>query len=200
MEKPAAVEFPIHNLLKHRWSPRAFADRDVEPAVLRSLFEAARWAPSSYNGQPWSFVIATRKEPEAFQRVLSCFVEFNIGWAKSAPVIGISIARLNFENNNTPNRHAYHDVGQAMANLAIEAVANGLQVHQMAGILVDEARKTLSIPEGFDPVAGFALGYPGEPHQLPDHLRERELAPSERKMASSFVFDGKWGHKSPIFG
>ncbi len=115
MEKPASVQFPINDLLKHRWSPRAFADRDVDPAVLRRLFEAARWAASSYNGQPWSFVIATRGEAAAFQRVLSCFVEFNMGWAKNAPVIGISIAKLKFEHNGSPNRHAYHDVGQAMA-------------------------------------------------------------------------------------
>ncbi len=199
MEKPAPVQFPIHNLLKHRWSPRSFADRDVDPAILRSLFEAARWAASSYNGQPWSFIIATRSEPEAFQRVLSCFVEFNVGWAKNAPVIGISVARLNFEHNGSPNRHSYHDVGQAMANLALEAVANGLQLHQMAGIAVDKAREALAIPEGYDPVAGFALGYPGEPQELPDHLRDRELAPSERKTADSFVFDGQWGKKSPIF-
>ena len=200
MEKPASVQFPINDLLKRRWSPRAFADRDVDPAVLRRLFEAARWAASSYNGQPWSFVIATRGEAEAFQRVLSCFVEFNMGWAKNAPVIGISVAKLKFEHNGNPNRHAYHDVGQAMANLAIEAVANGLQLHQMAGILVDKARETLLIPEGYDPVAGFVLGYPGDPQTLPDQLRERELAPSERKTAASFVYDGQWGRKSPIFG
>ena len=199
MEKAAQVQFPIHNLLKHRWSPRAFSDRDVDPAVLRSLFEAARWAASSNNGQPWHFIVASRKEPEAFQRVLSCFVEFNAGWAKNAPVVGISVARLNFESNGSPNRHAYHDVGQAMANLAIEAVANGLQLHQMAGIDVDKAREILAIPEGYDPVAGFALGYPGEAHHLPDHLREREIAQRDRKPADSFVFDGKWGQKSLIY-
>jgi len=199
MQKPAAVQYPVHDLVKHRWSPRAFADRDVDPAVLRTLFEAARWAASSYNGQPWSFIIATRKETEAFHRILSCFVEFNIGWAKHAPVIGISVAKLNFDHDGSPNRHAYHDVGQAMANLAIEAVSNGLQVHQMAGILVDKARETLSIPAGYDPVAGFALGYAGDPQKLPDQLREREVAPSQRKPADSFVFDGSWGRKSPIY-
>jgi nitroreductase len=199
MEKAAHVQFPIHNLLKHRWSPRAFSDRDVDPALLRSLFEAARWAASSSNGQPWSFIVATRKDSEAFQRVLSCFVEFNAGWAKHAPVIGISVARLHFETNGNPNRHAYHDVGQAMANLAIEAVANGLQLHQMAGIEVDKTREALSIPQGYDPVAGFALGYPGEAEQLPDQLRDRELAQRERKPAEAFVYEGKWGQKSPLF-
>src|ERR1700736_2682575 len=110
MEKPAAVKYPIQELLRRRWSPRAFADRAIETARLQCLFEAARWAASSYNGQPWYFVIATREQHEEFQRVLSCFVEFNAGWAKNAPVIGISVARLNFDHDGKPNRHAYHDV------------------------------------------------------------------------------------------
>lgn len=199
MEKPAPVQYPIHDLLRRRWSPRAFTDRAVEPEKLRSLFEAARWAASSFNGQPWYFVIATNGQAEQFQRLLSCFTEFNAGWAKDAPVIGISVAKLNFDRDGQPNRHAYHDVGQALANLAIEAVAQGLQLHQMAGILVDKAREVLAIPESYDPVAGLALGYPGDPGQLPEKLRQRELAPRERKTAESFVYNGRWGQKSAIF-
>jgi nitroreductase len=199
MNKAAPVSHPVHDLVKHRWSPRAFADRPLEPAKLRSLFEAARWAASSYNAQPWFFIYATRQEPENFQRILNCMVEFNQSWAKTAPVIGISVARLKFERDGNPNRHAYHDVGQAAANLAIQAAAEGLQLHQMAGILVDKARELLSIPEGYDPVAGFALGYPGDPQSLSDQLRQRELAARERKPAESFVFDGKWGQKAPIY-
>jgi nitroreductase len=199
MEKPAPVQFPIHDLLKHRWSPRAFADRPVEPAKLQSLFEAVRWAASASNAQPWAFVIATREQPEEFQRMLSCFVEANMGWAKNAPVVGISVAKLNFDQTGAVNRHAYHDVGQATANLAIEAVVQGLQIHQMAGIHVDKAREVLSLPEGYDPVAGFALGYPGDPHSLPEKLRDRELAPRQRKAAESFVYAGRWGQKSGIF-
>ena len=198
MEKPAAVKYPIHDLLRRRWSPRAFADRAVEPAKLQSLFEAARWAASSYNGQPWQFVIALREKPEEFERVLSCYVEFNAGWAKNAPVVGVSVAKLKFDDGK-PNRHAYHDLGQAAANLAIEAAAQGLQLHQMAGIVVEKAREALAIPEGYDPVAGFALGYPGDPEKLPDQLRERELAPRVRKPAASFLYDGRWGQKSSIF-
>src|SRR5579862_9794602 len=97
MEKPAPVDFPIHDLLKHRWSPRAFADRPVEPAKLQSLFEAVRWAASASNAQPWAFVIAAREQPEEFKRMLSCFVESNMGWAKNAPVVGMSVAKLNFD-------------------------------------------------------------------------------------------------------
>ena len=195
MDRPAPVSYPIHDLLQQRWSPRAFADRDVEPEKLQRLFEAARWAASSYNAQPWQFVIAVRQEPEAFERVLSCLVEFNQGWAKNAPVVGVSVAKLNFDDGN-PNRHAYHDLGQAAANLAIEAVVQGLQLHQMAGLVVDKAREVLSIPAGYDPVAGLALGYPGDPQSLPDRLRERELAPRQRKESSSFLHGGSWNRKA----
>ena len=196
MNNPAPVKYPIHDLLRHRWSPRAFADRDVEPEKLQKLFEAARWAASSFNAQPWHFVIATRKEPEAFARLLSCFVEFNQTWTKDAPVIGISVAKLSFDHDGKPNRHAYNDLGQAAANLAIEATVEGLQLHQMAGILVDKARELLAIPEGYDPVAGFALGYPGDPQKLPEKLRDRELAPRGRKESVSFVHDGTWNKKA----
>jgi nitroreductase len=196
MNRSAPVKYPIHDLLRQRWSPRSFADRDVEPEKLRSLFEAARWAASSFNAQPWHFVIATKNEPEAYERMLSCFVEFNQGWAKNAPVIGISVAKLNFDHEEKPNRHAYHDVGQAAAYLALQAAAEGLQIHQMAGILIDRAREVLAIPAGYDPVSGFALGYPGDPEMLTEKLRERELAPRQRKEATSFVHDGTWHHKA----
>jgi nitroreductase len=192
-KRQAETSVPIHELLSERWSPRAFDSRAVEPEKLRSLFEAARWAASSYNGQPWYFIVATRDDPENFNRVLESFVEFNQGWAKTAPVVGLSVAGLKFENNGQPNRHAFHDVGQAAANLALQATSLGLQIHQMAGILPDKARELFSIPEGYEAVAGFALGYPGDPASLPDHLRERELAPRVRKPLKSFVFQGKWG-------
>jgi len=198
LAKPAKTSVPIHDLLTSRWSPRAFADRPVEPEKLRGLFEAARWAASSFNAQPWYFIVATKDDPENFQRVLECFVEFNQRWAKSAPVVAISVARLNFEHNGKVNRHALHDVGQAAANLALQAAALGLQVHQMAGILPEKARQNFGIPEGYEAVAGIALGYPGDPDALPNELREREHAPRERKPLASFVFTGQWGKTSPL--
>jgi nitroreductase len=193
LERKAETSVPIHELLSERWSPRAFDNRAVEPEKLRSLVEAARWAASSYNAQPWYFIVATKDDPENFNRVLESFVEFNRGWAKSAPVVGLSVAGLKFENNGEPNRHAFHDVGQAAANLALQATSLGLQIHQMAGILPDKARQLFSIPDGYEAVAGFALGYPGDPASLPDQLRQRELAPRVRKPVTSFVFTGKWG-------
>lgn len=198
LKKTAETSVPIHPLISERWSPRAFVNRPVEPEKLRSLFEAARWASSSYNGQPWYFIVATKDEPANHQRILDSFVEFNQSWAKEAPVVALSVAKLNFDHNGEPNRHAFHDVGQAAATLALQAQALGLSVHQMAGILPDKARELFHIPDGYEPVAGLAIGYAGEPHGLPDQLRQREVAPRERKPLDSFVFAGKWGKASPI--
>jgi nitroreductase len=198
MEKPAVTHYPIHELLRRRWSPRAFSSRPVEPDSLRSLFEAARWAPSSFNEQPWSFILATKDDPVEFGRLLSCLVEGNIQWAQHAPVLMVSVARLSFEEDGKPNRHAFHDVGQAAANLTVQATVLGLMVHQMAGILPEKVRALYGVPEQYEPVAGIALGYPGDPQSLPEGLRQRELAPRERKPLTEFVFSGRWGKTSPI--
>lgn len=198
MEKPAEAQYPILDLLRRRWSPRAFADRLVEPEKLRGLLEAARWAPSSYNEQPWSFLVATKDDPENFQRLLSCLVEGNQAWAQFAPVLMISIARLNFAQNGQPNRHAFHDVGLAAENLVIQAMALDLMVHQMAGFYPDKAREVFRIPPGYEPVAAIAVGYPGEPDRLPEKLRQRELAPRTRKMLREFVFGGEWGRPAGV--
>ena len=198
MEKPAETQYPIHDLLRRRWSPRAFSDRRVEPAIMRSLLEAARWAPSSYNEQPWSFIVATKDDQAEFDRLLSCLVEGNIQWAQYAPVLMVSVARLYFEDDGKPNRHAFHDVGLAVANLIVQATALGLVVHQMAGIFPDKIREMYGIPEGYEAVAGIALGYPGDPQSLPEGLRKRELAPRERKALTEFVFSGRWGRTSSL--
>jgi nitroreductase len=198
MEKPAEAQYPILDLLRRRWSPRAFADRLVEPEKLRGLLEAARWAPSSYNEQPWNFLVATKDDPENFQRLLSCLVEGNQAWAQFAPVLMISVARLNFAQNGQPNRHAFHDVGLAAESLVIQAMALDLMVHQMAGFYPDKARDVFRIPPGFEPVAAIAVGYPGEPDRLPEKLRQRELAPRTRKTLREFVFGGEWGRPAGV--
>ncbi len=198
MKKLAETRYPIHDLLRKRWSPRAFSSRPVEPDKLRSLWEAARWAPSSYNEQPWSFIVATKEDEAEYAQLLSCLVEGNIQWAQHAPVLMVSVARLSFEEDGKPNRHAFHDVGQAVANLIVQATALGLVVHQMAGIFPDKIRELYGIPEGYEAVAGIALGYPGDPEILPERLRQRELAPRSRKPIQDFVFAGRWGRPSPI--
>ena len=198
MEKPADARYPIHELIKRRWSPRALSDRPVAPDTLRSLLEAARWAPSSNNEQPWSFIVATKEDEAEHDRLLSCLVEGNSLWAQRAPVLMVSLARMSFEDDGKLNRHAFHDVGQAVANLSVQATALGLVVHQMAGFHPDKVRELYGVPEQFEPVAAIALGYPGDPGSLPERLRKRELAPRERKSLTEFVFAGRWGQTSSL--
>jgi nitroreductase len=195
-DKRASPDYPIHELLATRWSPYAFQDRPVSEADLLSVFEAARWAASSFNEQPWSYIVATKEHPEQFQRVLSCLVDFNQAWARAAPVLALGIASLRFARNGQVNRAAVHDLGLAAGNLLVEATARGLFVHQMLGIHPDKARATFEIPEGFEAWTAIAIGYRGEPTDLPEALRERELMPRQRKPLSQFVFSGKWGSPS----
>ncbi len=196
-EKHASTDHPIHELLAKRWSPYAFADRPVPPADLCSLFEAARWAPSSYNEQPWSYILATKEDQHQFQQLLSCLVEGNQAWAKAAPVLALGIVNLKFTRSGKDNRAAVHDLGLAAGNLLVEATARGLLIHQMIGILPDRAREIYGIPDGWEAWTAIAIGYHGDPASLVDVLRQRELMPRQRKPLSQFVFSGKWGNPAP---
>ncbi|HUY13221.1 MAG TPA: nitroreductase family protein [Terriglobia bacterium] len=184
---------PIHSLIAERWSPYAFSTKAVEPEKLQSLMEAARWAASSSNAQPWSFVFATRQHPQEFEKLLSALVPFNQDWVRNAPVLAFSVARLNFDHNGQPNRHAFHDTGMALANLMTQATALGLYVHGMAGFDVEKAREVLALPEGYEPVAAFVVGYLGDPQELGEMLRDRHQAKRERKPLDAFVYSGKFG-------
>jgi len=196
--KRAKPDHPIHELLASRWSPYGFADRPVADDDLRSLFEAARWAPSSYNEQPWSYIVATKANPEEFKRLLSCLVEGNQAWAKAAPVLALGCTSLTFVRNGKPNAAAIHDLGLASANLVLEAMARGLFVHQMIGILPDKAREIYRIPEDVQPKTGLAIGYAGDPNLLPELYKERDLAARDRKRLNEFVFGGQWGTASRL--
>lgn len=191
MKKTSTTSYPIHELLAERWSPRAFSDEPVSNEVLGSLLEAARWAPSCYNEQPWRFVVATRSDAGEFKRLADCIFEGN-SWARSAPVLLLSVAQLTFERNGEANRHALHDVGLAVENLVLQAQALGLTTHQLAGFDVERARQALGIPDGFDPVCMIAVGRRAEPDALPDALREREVAPRVRKALNELVFASGW--------
>jgi nitroreductase len=196
MEKPAETQYPIEEILRRRWSPRAFSDRPVEPEKLQSLFEAARWAASSFNEQPWNFIVATKQQPEEHARLLSCLVEGNQRWARAAPVLMVSVAKLNFDKTGKPNRHAFHDVGLAMGNVLVQATALGLSVHQMAGFSPEKVREIYGVPEGFEPVAAIAIGYGLAADELPEPFREFDLGVRSRKPVSGFVFEGHWGETS----
>jgi nitroreductase len=198
MHNPAKTDHPVHELIRNRWSPRAFSDELLSPAILRSLFEAARWAPSSSNEQPWAFIVASKDDRQSYEKILSVLVEFNQAWAKNAPVLGIAVSELEFARSKTPNRNAFYDTGAAVAYLTAEATSRGLFVHQMAGFDPQKAIEVFHIPKGWEAIAVFAMGRPGDPSSLPDKLRERELAARTRKPISEFVMSGVWGHPAPF--
>ena len=194
-EKPAPADHPIFELLARRWSTRAFADRSVDRETLASLFEAARWAPSSGNRQPWSFLVATKENSAEFDRLASVLVPGN-AWARKAPVLALSVVTV--DHSDKPNRHAYHDLGLATENLVIQAVSMGLAVHMMAGFNVDMAREAFEIPARHDPVTMIAIGYPGDLGSLPEDLRQKDIAPRQRKPIREFVFSGKFGRPAGL--
>ncbi len=189
----ATTDYPIHELIVKRWSPYCFDERSVTDEDLRSLFEAARWAPSSFNEQPWSYVVAKKENSEEFTRLLSCLVEVNQVWAKAAAALALGITSLKFARNGKPNRAAIHDLGLSNGNLVLEATARGLSVHQMAGIFPDKAREIYQVPEGYEPMVAIAIGYAGERKDLPQELAERDIARRPRKPLKELIFSGKWG-------
>ena len=190
--KTAQLDHPIHDLLAARWSPYGYSDKPLEKAKLESLLEAARWAPSCFNAQPWSFLVAQKDvDPEGFARLAEALVEGN-SWAKLAPVLMLSVAEQNFARNGKPNRHAQHDVGMAAQNMALQAQELGLALHQMGGFDADLARKLLEIPSGFEPMAMIAIGYPGPGEGLPEEIRSRDQAPRARKPLSGFAYGARW--------
>jgi len=193
MQQPAPTDQPVHDLLKNRWSPRAFSDKPVPPEILRSLFEAARWAPSSANEQPWAFLVATKENSETHGKLLSTLVEANQIWAKHAPVLGIAVSHLHWTKSGQPNRTAFYDTGAAMAYLTVEATSRGLFLHQMAGFEPRKAMELFHIPSDWDPIAAFVIGYPGDPESLPEPYLSRERNPRSRKPLGDFVMSGDWG-------
>lgn len=194
LRKPAPSQYDLHELIQNRWSPRAFQTKPVEGRKVCAMLEAAQWAPSSYNEQPWRFFIGNRDmDPGAWQALYDLMVPQNQVWAEKAPLLLLSLARMNFTHNGKPNRHAFHDVGLATENLVLQAEALGLAVHMMAGFYVDKAVETLGIPPEYEPVAMAAIGYQAEVDALPNaDLKEREQSGRERKPLQEICYSGHW--------
>ena len=190
--KKASAEANILPVILHRWSPRSFSDQDVSPADLKTVFEAARWAASSYNEQPWRFLVGTRNS-ETYNKILSSLGEFNQLWARTASVLILGAARTTFTHNGAPNRVALYDLGAAAATLCYQAAALGLFTHQMAGFDTDLARRLFNVPEEYIFGAAIALGHQGEPAALPNQqMLAQETSPRRRKPLNEFVLSA-WG-------
>lgn len=186
--KKAPAHEGVHALFHHRWSPRSFADREVSPADLAKVFDAARWAASSYNEQPWRFLVGTRGS-ETYKKILDSLISFNQLWAGKAPVLILGVAKTKFSHNKEPNRVSLYDLGAAASYLTLEAAELGLSTHQMAGFDAEGARKALGIPEDYLIGAVIALGYQGEPSALEnEQMLKQETAPRSRKALSEIVF------------
>jgi len=197
--KTAAPDHDILDLLAKRWSPRAFADRPVEPEKIRRMLEAARWTMSSYNEQPWRYVVASRHEdPDTYETLLRCLNEGNQSWAQNAPVLMMSFYKTTFSRNDRPNRCAPHDLGAASAALTIQATAMDLYVHQMAGINKEAVRAAYDVPDEVEPMAGLAVGYLGDPEMLSENRRQSEQAPRSRTPIDTFAFGASWGEPTGI--
>lgn len=183
----------VHELIRARWSPRAFSSREVSPEDLKTVLDAAHWAASSNNEQPWRFLVASKSDPAAYDRILHLLVPGNQSWAKTAPVLIIMAAKRTFSHNGSPNYYALHDAGQALAYLFLQATALGLHAHGMAGFDRDRARTELGIPDDYELGAAVALGYLGSPDQLNEKQQKNELAARQRKPLNEIVFGATWG-------
>jgi nitroreductase len=196
--KHASPAHPILPVIAERWSPYAYDPRPVERDKLLSCLEAARWAPSSYNEQPWTYILAERTDAAAFAQALDCLVEGNQAWAKNAGVLILTVVSRLFKKNGKPNSACEHDIGLAAQNLVLQATALGLQGHQMIGIVPAKVRAAYKVPDGHDPLTAIAIGYPAEvPAGTTEPLGQRDLAPRGRKAIAEFVVSS-WGQAAKL--
>ncbi|NVO31360.1 nitroreductase family protein [Hymenobacter lapidiphilus] len=186
----AATSAPVLDVIRQRWSPRAFANRPVPEQAVQQLFEAAAWAPSAMNEQPWRYIYAHRADETAFRQLFDCLVPGNQAWARQAPVLMLALTKTAFSNGQA-NAAALHDLGMANSHLILEATALGLHGHFMGGFEADKARAAFGLPDDLQPVVMLALGYLGQAEQLEEPFLSREQAPRQRRPVTAFAFQGQ---------
>ena len=198
MDKTAKNQYLVNDLSKNRWSPRAFSDQPVELEKLQSLFEAARWSASAGNEQPWRYLIGIKSD-ETWTKILETLEKGNQSWAEKAPVLLLVMGKKTRGKRNSDNFYYAYDTGQSMAHLSLEAMSQGLHLHQMGGFSHESAREKFGIPEDHQPLAAVAIGYFGNPDSLNDDQKESERSERKRKDFSEIVFSGSFGQPSNIF-
>jgi nitroreductase len=190
VEKVRKTDYPVNPLILDRWSPRSMTGEEMSDKELMGLFEAARWAPSSYNNQPWRFLYAKRNTP-SWPLFFNLMIEFNQGWSKNAAALVVVISGKNFEKNNKPCHTHSFDTGAAWMALALEGASKGYTVHGMEGFDYEKAKKDLNIPEEYQVEAMIAIGKRAPADQLPPELQQREV-PSMRKPLEEIAIEGKF--------
>ena len=197
MEKKAKTNYPLHEILESRWSPRAFSEEKIEKEKLQRIFEAVRWSPSASNEQPWFFIIGEAGDP-TYRMIFETLVEFNQMWAKTAPVLMLAICKKTSAKTGNTNDWARYDVGQSVAHLTFQASYEGLYVHQMGGFDAEKASELFLIPDDYEVATAIAVGFIGDYQILDTRLQKSELAGRERKNSAEFVFSDKFGEKSAL--
>lgn len=193
VKKVRIPEYEVNDIILNRWSPRSFAPFEIPDRDLFSLFESARWAPSSSNSQPWRFIYAKRNSKN-WNDLFNLLVDFNKQWCADASVLVVVLSRKNFEHNGKPSITHQFDTGAAWENLAIQAVSQGLVTHAMAGFDYEKARRDLDVPDDYDVMAMIAIGKRGPKENLSAELQTREV-PNTRKPLSDIVMEGKFVNK-----
>ena len=193
MRKRAKTTVPIFDLLAERWSPRAFLEKPVEKEKLQKIFEAARWSASCFNEQPWRFIVGEKEQGQVFDKLYETLSENNKLWCRAVPVLVSVIGRTAFSHNDQPNKWYQYDLGQSAVHITVQAMAEGLHVHQMAGFDKEKVRKAFGIPENFDPLTMIAIGYIGDPETLPEKFKTTELSERSRKNPENIVYSGRAG-------
>ncbi len=192
MNRTANTDHPIHDLLAQRWSPYAIDPaRDVSENDLASLFEAARWTMSSYNAQPWRYIVAAKsRRPNIWQQIHDCLVPGNQPWAVNAPVLAVGLAAPNFEHNGKLNKAYAHDLGAASAMLTVEATARGLSVHQMIGIDPGAISREFELDDTFEPLTALAIGYLGADGVVDEQFAARQQGQRQRLPQADLILQG----------
>ncbi|HMQ01089.1 MAG TPA: nitroreductase family protein [Cyclobacteriaceae bacterium] len=189
--KEAKTQYPVNEHIRKRWSARAFNSKAISQENIDTLFEAASWAASSMNEQPWIYIYATREDEASFQKMLDCLSAGNQPWAKNAPLLVLSLAKTTFERNGNSNKHAWYDTGAANTNLILQATEMDIYAHQMGGFDKAKTIEAFNLPADIEPVVFIALGYLDEAEKLPEPFKTRELTERKRKAIKDFVFRKK---------